>query len=324
MNSRERMAAAMEGREVDRAPMLFFRHFFGDSDDNCVKWHVDWIKSSGMDGLIVQYDTIVGLPIENKTDSIEDFKHLTLPKRTDPWVFDQIDRAKRIQEQIGDETAVFGLLYTAFNMVRKTMHNFTDMEMLDMWREHKQIVKDATDWAQECNMMLLDLYKEAGVFGTLISFRRNHKTFTFSDEEFAEEMLPYDRDILAHANELFDNHNVMHICGDIGPNGLEPWLGVDYHTVQWDLHVEEIDSLTKARAFFKPGTTLMGGFNHQLGSPIYTDDKEQLKADVKKIVADAGGQRNFILSADCSVKQPFDDERYHWMREALEEDAAGA
>ena len=118
MNSRERMAAAMEGREVDRAPMLFFRHFFGDSDDNCVKWHVDWIKSSGMDGLIVQYDTIVGLPIENKTDSIEDFKHLTLPKRTDPWVFDQIDRAKRIQEQIGDETAVFGLLYTAFNMVR--------------------------------------------------------------------------------------------------------------------------------------------------------------------------------------------------------------
>lgn len=319
MNSRERMAAAMDGREVDRAPILFFRHFPGDSDDNCVKWHVDWVKASGMDGLIVQYDTIVGFPVDIVTDTIEDFKHLK-PLTKDHWyIRENVERVARILDEIGDETAIFGLLYTAFNMVRKTMHNFTNMEMRDMWRDHKAIVKSACDWAADINDLLIDEWEKVGAFGCLISFRRTHKTFTFGDEEFRAEMLPYDKRVLDHLNAAFNNHNVMHICGDIGPNGMEPWLDLDYHTVQWDIHTEAVNSLAAGREFWGPEATIMGGFNHQLGSPIYTVDKEGMKEEVRKIVADAGGQRKFILSSDCSVKIPFDDQRYRWMIEALEE-----
>ena len=81
--------------------------------------------------LLLQCDGNDGCPIENVSGTIEDFKHLHPIKRTHPFIAQQVDRAKRVSEALSDEVAVFGLLYTAFNNVRKSMRlDFNGMDML--------------------------------------------------------------------------------------------------------------------------------------------------------------------------------------------------
>lgn len=319
MNQRTRALHAMDGLEIDRVPVCLYRHFPEQDEDNSVSAYVKWAKESRVDMLIIQCDGNDGCPIENVTGTIEDFKGLSPVKRTDPFIAQQIDRAKRVSDALSDEIAVFGLLYTPFNNVRKSMRlDFNGMDMLKAWREHKDIVKDAVSFARDCNDLLMDAYKkETGIEGVMLSFRRNHKTFQFDLDEFNAEMLPLDAQQLTHANENFD-HNIMHICGDLGPNDLSIWKDLDYKTVNWDLHVEKVTSLAQGRTFFKPGTTLMGGFDHHQGTLLYTGSKEEIQAYAKGMLESAG-QQNLVISSDCSIHYSLPSERIHWVIEALEQ-----
>lgn len=320
MNAKTRALRAMEGQAVDRVPVCLYRHFPEQDADNSVSAYVDWAKQSRVDMVVIQCDGNDGCPIENVTGTIEDFKHLGPIKRSHPFIAQQIDRAKRVSDALGQNTAVFGLLYTPFNNVRKSMRlDFDRMDMLQAWRAHNGIVKDAVSFARDCNDLLLDAYKEeTGLDGVMISFRRNHKTFQFDEEEFNAEMLPLDAQQLDHANRNFGPHNIMHICGDLGPNDLSLWRGLDYHTVNWDMHVESVTSLAQARAFFKPGTTLMAGFDHRLGTLLYTGSKEEIQDRVRGFVKSAG-QTGYILSSDCSIHYSLPNERIHWIIQALEQ-----
>ncbi|MBS5518051.1 MAG: uroporphyrinogen decarboxylase family protein [Christensenellales bacterium] len=322
MNAKTRALNAMEGLAVDRVPVMLYRHFPEQDADNSVGAYIKWARESKVDMLLLQCDGNDGCPIENVSGTIEDFKHLHPIKRTHPFIAQQVDRAKRVSEALSDEVAVFGLLYTAFNNVRKSMRlDFNGMDMLSAWRNHRQIVEDAIAFARDCNDMLLDAYKEeTALDGVMLSFRRNHKTFQFDEEEFRREMLPLDRQLLQHANENFA-HNIMHICGDLGENDLTLWNDLPYQTVNWDMHVEKIDTFEKARAFFKPGTTLMGGFDHRPGTLLYTGSKEEIQRQTKAFLESAG-QQNLILSSDCSIHYSLPSEHIHWVIEACESYAA--
>jgi len=321
MDKRTRALRALRGESVDRAPLFFYRHFPEPDDDNRVKVNADWARKSNLDIMVAQIDGFDGCPIERVTGTIEDFAHLKPINRNHPFIQGQLDRAKRISEELAGEMAVVGILYTPFNNVRKSMRlDFDGMDMEYAWRNHNQIVRDAVEYARDCNDLLMELYKEeTALDGLMISFRRNHKTFQFDDEEFKAEMLPIDAQQLDHMNALFD-HNIMHICGDLGPNDLSLWNELPYQTVNWDMHVEKVQSLKEGREFFKPGTTLMGGFDHRDGAFIYTADKESLKAYVRDMVAEVG-QQQLVICSDCSVKSYIEPERFSWIIEALEEAA---
>lgn len=319
MNQKTRALNAMDGLAVDRVPLCFYRHFLEPDADNSVGAYVDWAKQSRVDMLLIQCDGNDGCPIENVTGTIEDFKNLSPIKRSHPFIAEQIDRAKRVSDALSNDIAVLGLLYTPFNNVRKSMRlDFGGMDMLDAWRNHNQIVRDAVAFARDCNDMLMDAYKEeTGLEGVMISFRRNHKTFSFDPDEFRAEMLPLDAQQLEHANANF-GHNIMHICGDLGENNLSLWNDLDYKTVNWDMHVESVHTLSEGRTFFKPGTTLMGGFDHRSGTLLYTGSKEEIQAHTKALLDDAG-QQNLVMSSDCSIQWTLPTERIHWVIEAMEQ-----
>ena len=131
MNAKTRALNAMEGLAVDRVPVMLYRHFPEQEADNSVGAYIKWARESKVDMLLLQCDGNDGCPIENVSGTIEDFKHLHPIKRTHPFIAQQVDRAKRVSEALSDEVAVFGLLYTAFNNVRKSMRlDFNGMDML--------------------------------------------------------------------------------------------------------------------------------------------------------------------------------------------------
>ena len=65
----------------------------------------------------------------------------------------------------------------------------------------------------------------------------------------------------------------------------------------------------------KFGRTVWGGFDNRPGSLIYTGTKEEIEAEVKRLV-EASGKRGYIIGPDCSIHDELPEERIKWIVDA--------
>ena len=75
------------------------------------------------------------------------------------------------------------------------------------------------------------------------------------------------------------------------------------------------DSMTVKEAKEKFGRTVWGGFDNRPGSLIYTGTKEEIEAEVKRLV-EASGKRGYIIGPDCSIHDELPEERIKWIVDA--------
>ena len=101
MNKKQRILNAIQGKPVDRVPTSWYTHF-PDQTDNTVKDQVAWAKAADMDMLCVETDGYMQFDCGN-TDLSTPAALLALRphKAGDPYIAGQVDRARRIAEEIG-------------------------------------------------------------------------------------------------------------------------------------------------------------------------------------------------------------------------------
>ena len=75
------------------------------------------------------------------------------------------------------------------------------------------------------------------------------------------------------------------------------------------------DSMTVKEAKEKFGRTVWGGFDNRPGSLIYTGTKEEIEAEVKRLV-EASSKRGYIIGPDCSIHDELPEERIKWIVDA--------
>lgn len=325
MNKKMRALNAMDGLAVDRIPVMLYRHYFDQNEDNNVNEYIDWTRKSGIDMLLIQVDGYDGCPIEAKTFTIEDLKNLRSISRNDKFITGQVDRAKRISEALSEEIAIFPVMYTPFNNIKKTLkYAFNNkLDIMKCWEDNKQVILDAMKYAEEANDILLDEYKrQTKVDGVMISFR-NGGDDKMESEEYIKYLSEWDHRFLAHANLNFA-HNITHLCGWYGGNDISLWKDYDYKTLNWDIHVEKnpINSrpldIVEGRSYFRKDTVLMGGFDNRADTLLYSGTKEEIQLYTKELIRSVG-KENFIMSSDCSIDYRIPVERIHWIIEACEE-----
>ena len=121
--------------------------------------------------------------------------------------------------------------------------------------------------------------------------------------------VPYREKLIAEIQ--FKNHVIAEISHD-GDDILIEAFSYDDIRMQFPLE-EYIGVLKEAKEKF--GRTVWGGFDNRPGSLIYTGTKEEIEAEVKRLV-EASGKRGYIIGPDCSIHDELPEERIKWIVDA--------
>jgi hypothetical protein len=294
--------------------MVFWHHFVGADmeKENFVNSHVRFYRETGEDFIKMMCDGFVALPDLN-VQTPSDWKHIPLPKMTDPFIQDQLTHIKRLREAIQDETAVF---YNVFNPVSTLRSSTSDEIVYSHLKQREPALFDAiaavNDFKKE---FIYQLVSDAGVTGVFLPLQ-NNDLGSFTGDCYYELLRPYDLSLVQEANRL-SPYNILHLCGYWGiPNDLENWRDFPGAAIHWDVHTDGL-SLQKGREFFPNKKAVMGGFNNKEGSLIYTADRNTVMEKTKEIVEKAGAT-GLIIGSDCSLLETVDHARVHWVSEALD------
>lgn len=312
MNSRERMLNAMKGKSIDRVPVTFFAHQPNGQA------HIDWVNNTGMDGIAIEPEGYYGIHRhwDAPLKTLEDFKKLRPFSKDHPYLAGQVDRAARVVEALKGEKAVFTMLFTPFSMIKHTLQS--EHAVVDLWREDPKAFGQVMDVFEQNNRTFIEELKErSGLDGLFVSFQ-NAEKWRFTMDEYKETLTPYDQRLLADINNAF-SYNIVHMCSwGNEPNNISLWRDYDYETVNWGVFQEENLSLLQGRSFFKPGTTVMGGFDRLKEGVLYRGNREEIVQYTKDLIRETGRER-LILCADCSVEMDTPDEHIRWVIEGAEE-----
>ena len=121
--------------------------------------------------------------------------------------------------------------------------------------------------------------------------------------------VPYREKLIAEIQ--FKNHVIAEISHD-GDDILIEAFSYDDIRMQFPLE-EYIGVLKEAKEKF--GRTVWGGFDNRPGSLIYTGTKEEIEAEVKRLV-EASSKRGYIIGPDCSIHDELPEERIKWIVDA--------
>ena len=167
-------------------------------------------------------------------------------------------------------------------------------------------MKTLSEGIIQLNQLLLT---QGGVDGIYLSV--NNQCGFFPDDIYLSHIAPWDKAVLAAANEL-SSMNLLHICGFAGrANNLNLFTGFEAAAYNWAVHAEGV-SLAEGKKLFG-GKPVFGGFEQD--GVIYTGSWEEVEKATFRILEDCG-QTGIMLGADCTVPTDIDDHRLEWVRQA--------
>ena len=317
MDKRTRVLNAMDKRPVDHVPVGFWFHFDGEETkgEECVQAHLRYYRETDLDFLKIMNDGYSSYPLPDTVKTAKDLWDLKPLGKDHPWIKDQVWRAKRIVEEIGQERCVFYNVFAPFSFIRNGKRNALIMDFL---REDKLAVMHAIDIVAEDAALLSQLLiQEAGCDGIYYCVQGGEKD-RFTIEEYKEIVAPSDLYVLEHANRYSD-YNIMHCCGWAGAkNNIELWQDYPVKCVNWAVFVEELP-LPEGRAFFGD-KSILGGFetlhlDASLGKYkgiMYSGQKKEIEDFTRDTIL-TFGKRGLILGGDCTIATWLDHERIKWI-----------
>lgn len=318
MNKRERVLNALAGKPVDHVPVGFWYHFQNEeaSGLSCVKAHLKYYRQTDLDFVKIMCDGYFFYPFP-EIHSADEWWNLKPLGKDHPFIREQVERAKKIVEQIGAERCVFYNVFAPFSSIRFTNGDEKIMEHL---RANPQAVMHALDVIAQDNADLAEaLIREAGCDGIYYCCQGGEYD-RFTEEEYRKWIRPSDLYVLERANRFSDN-NILHLCGFVGrQNRLKMWSEYPAKAVNWAVHVENV-SLEEGRLLFG-GRTCLGGFETHFTLDgtyrqglMYDGTKEQIQEYTRNLILNFG-KRGLILGGDCTFDARMDNKRLTWIVEA--------
>lgn len=307
MDKIERVTRAFKGEEVDHIPVCLWKHIPPTlwKDELFIKTQMDFYKETDVDFIKLSADKYFCWPAPVLKD-IQSAKQLYDIKPLGahhPHIRGQINRTKKIMEEINGECLAFYLIFCPLSYLRLEIGY---PKMMQFMEEDPEAVLYAENViAQDVKVLVKGIIEEAKVAGIFYSVQ-NAEENRFTYETYRKYITPPEKEVLDYANTLSDM-NVLHCCGWEGiPNRLEDWADYKTAVVSWARYIEGLD-VKEAKEKF--GRTVWGGFDNRPGSLIYTGTKEEIEAEVKRLV-EASGKRGYIIGPDCSIHDELPEERH--------------
>jgi uroporphyrinogen decarboxylase len=317
MDKRTRLISTIEGKEVDRPPVCFWFHFEGRraSGEGTVRAHLDYYRHSNPDFLKCQSDGFFPFPLELPITSASDWKHLRPLSRQHPYVADQVERVRRINDALHGECCTYYTVFAPFSSIRFAT---SDELVMAHFRENPKAVAQALETVAETNMVVAQsIIREGGCTGIFLSLQGGEEN-RFSSDEYRELISPSELRVLSAANEA-SRFNIGHLCAWAGVrNHLEVWRDYPFPVVNWAVHIEGM-SLAEGKQYFG-GRTVMGGFDNRKQGVIFRGSEAEIKRATREILTANPGP-GLIISADCSLQMESDIDLDHilWVVEAAQE-----
>lgn len=306
MNKRERVIAALENRETDFVPVGFWYHFPEEKQHGkaCIDAHIDFYRKTNQDFIKIMCDGYFGYPNDVLVNmkNVSDLYNMKPLGKNHPFIREQVERAKAIKAEVGDECCIF---YNVFCPLSYFRLQIDWDKMMECIKEDKEAVKYACGVIAKDAVALVDaLINEAGCDGIYYCVQ-NAELFRFTAEEYKEIVEPYDLKVLDFANSV-SKYNILHCCGWSGDkNRVEVWKNYKAAAVNWAIYVEGMD-LNEGRTFFNTNCVL-GGFDNRPDGILYSGTDEQIADETKRIISETG-KCGTILGADCTLPNSIDIE----------------
>ncbi|GAA0182427.1 uroporphyrinogen decarboxylase family protein [Clostridium sediminicola] len=300
MNKKERVIAAIKGKEVDRVPSCFSLHFSKDEafGQVGVNSHLEFFKETDTDIIKIMNENLV--PYMGDIKRPDDWNKIKNISLKDDFMISQIDMVERILDKCEADTFKVGTLH---GIVASAIHPIEAMygyepvrELLCTHiRENKTPVLDACKRITEGMCQLAEKYIEIGLDGMYYAALGGEKYY-FTDEEFENHIAPLDKLIL-QASKQNNGYNILHMCKDkLNLERYKSYIDLA-DVVNWGVYEDNI-SLEEGRKLFGD-ITIMGGLRNRAGV-LVDGTNEEIEQEVKSII-DSFGKEKFILGADCTL-----------------------
>lgn len=303
MTKKERVIAAIEGKEPDKIPSGFSLHFpkevaYGDV---AVDTHIRFFEESDTDILKIMNENLV--PYMGEIVHGSDFQKVRKMTLDDPFMQDQIDLVKKILARC-DRTAF--TLGTLHGVTASSIHPLEKMDpaytyedvrekLCRLLREDKDTVLAGMQRITDVMCDLAREYIRLGVDGIYYAALGGETRF-FTDEEFEQYIKPFDLQIMKSIREA-GGYCFLHICKDRLNMDRYRGYGAYADVVNWGIY-EAPFSLEEGKKLF-PGKTIMGGLPNRHGV-LVDGPKEAVREEVHKVISQFG-RAGFILGADCTL-----------------------
>lgn len=341
LNKRERVAAALAGEPVDRAPVSAWRHFipaerrpdtlaqaslkhFRDFD-----W--DWLKVNPRAtyyaeawGSSYDYDRYTSVLPELKASPLQTPAHLEriVEVSGTAGVFaEQLELIKLIKAGIGEAhfiQTVFSPLSVLYFLVAapqqqpRTLDELSELQYADLRRYLRENPKDAHTALKNIATTLGKFSAaavDAGASGLFFAIVKLARQGVLSQAEFEEFGKPYDLQVLKAVEDA--PFNLLHICGPRAYFDIATEYPV--HALNWASVGQHNPTLEEAKKHAHQA--LVGGVdeveNLQHGTP------DQVVAEALAALEATGG-RHHLLTPGCATGVDVPAENLHALRRSVE------
>lgn len=324
MSKRQLIYDVFDGKETDRIPVGFWKHFIPMKDflsqgldnpsiiERSIEGHLKFIDEADPDFVKVMTEGFFIPPQLQKLELLEvaELEDIEPLPENHPWIEEQIKAAKRIVEAAGDR-AVFWNVFSPTMLLQMVAlaKGIPGNRTIDFLAENPELTgKALAILAEDAKTLSKRVISEAHVDGIYLC-ARNYDT----KEVYRKFIAPFEKEILNAANEA-GNHNILHICGYSGnTNDLTIYEDYASQAVNWAVTVEDI-SLGAGRKYFGE-KVVIGGFSNVAGTLLDSGTKEEIEAYTTKLLEESGITK-VIIGADCAVPDETEIERLGWVRDA--------
>lgn len=318
MTKRERVSAAIQGKEVDHVPVGLSLHFPQGTGwgPQGVAAHLAFFRETDTDIIKLMNENLV--PDAGPIRTPQDWNQIPAISVHDAFMQRQVRLTAEILDKADPDAFSVGTLHGicasaihpiearyGYEAVRELQCAHLRQNAAPMLEAFKRITEGMCQLAVEYKKLGLD-----GIYYAALGGERRY----FTDEEFAQAIEPFDKQILRTAQQE-GLAVILHICKD----GLNMERYQSYapfaDAVNWGVY-ETNFSLEAGRALFG-GKTVMGGLANRSG-PMTDASIPQLKEAARQVIRDYG-KRAFILGADCTLPPDLPYERVRAVVEAARE-----
>ena len=324
MNKKTWLMKVIDGEDRSSVPVGFWHHFIPHSImgqmvdhqeliDEYFEKNRQWNKEFDPDFVKIMTDGFLMLPIDIGDGTADGIAHLTV---LDPelYINKTMELVSGVRKIYGDDIMMFCNVFSPIITIVKAMRAFykddTYAVLAKMLQEEPSKIQAGVD---KVTAVLEELVKKAVAPGMADGIYLCVRMCKQSRAAYEKYIAQSERRLLNIAEEI-NPYNILHIC-DFDGKQTDISVYTDYpnKVFNWAANSEELP-LSEGKKLFA-GKTVLGGFGMHKTDILYKGTKEEIEAEARRIVEDAG-IGNMIVGADCTVDPGIDVAHLRWAREA--------
>lgn len=306
MTKRERVIAAIEGKQVDGVPSGFSLHFPSHQavGDGAVEAHLAFFEATDTDIIKIMNEHLVPCYGEIRTP-YEYYEKIPVIDRKTDFIADQIEMTKKILDRADQDAFSMGTLH---GICASGIHPLERMGEGYGYDGVRQMQVDFLRWDEDKMLAAMQriadgmcelaaaYVKEVGVDSVYYAALGAESKW-YTDEEFARWIKPFDLQIMKAIKDA-GGYCFLHMCkSGLNMKRYDEDYAALADVVNWGVY-EAPMSMEEGRSQF-PGKTIFGGLKNRSGV-LVDGSQEDVKAEVRHVIASFGRDR-LILGADCTL-----------------------